>query len=234
MNLPLPQLFYWGSRPKTLRHHLRWQKFLQQITIKQQRQGSPHRACCSSNLSTHSSKSQSCSWSGCQIHPLVGTEHRAASPTRCALEFARAMPALRLPSLAPSGLKIPSTEHLHARYLQRCSRTQGFPPDLHFQSVPSTSRGFIPPHQDGSWRQWANFLPWQAGAWWPHTWAVAQGALTEPREQQFHKEATSASNCGASVLLFLTLEWSPSASEVPHPQRSCSGSWAFLKTHTEV
>lgn len=75
-------------------HHLRWQKFLQQITIKQQRQGSPHTACCSSNLSTHSSKSQSCSWSGCQIHPLVGTEHRAASPTRCALEFARAMPAL--------------------------------------------------------------------------------------------------------------------------------------------
>lgn len=45
MNLPLPELFYWGSRPKTLCHHLRWQKFLQQITIKQQRQGSPHTAC---------------------------------------------------------------------------------------------------------------------------------------------------------------------------------------------
>lgn len=61
-------------------HHLRWQKFLQQIAIKQQRQGSSHTACCSSNLSTHSSKSQPCSWNGCQIHPLVGTEHRNSLP----------------------------------------------------------------------------------------------------------------------------------------------------------
>lgn len=127
--------------------------------MKQQRQGSPHTACrywqfgslSAAGVICHCSKSQPCSGNGCQTHPLVGTEHRTASPTPCALECARAhsapgaVTALGRPSGAPRGLKIPSTKHLHSRYLQRCKGEQRIAADLHFQLF--LSRAFLPPTQ---------------------------------------------------------------------------------------
>lgn len=66
----------------------------------------------------------------------------------------------------------------------------GIPSRSAFPVSPKHEQGIHPSPavQAGSRRKWANFLPWQAGARGPHG-AVAQGALTEPREQQFHKES---------------------------------------------
>lgn len=146
MNLPLLELFNWESRPKKLCHHLRWQKFLQQRTIQQQRQGSPHTACCYWQFGSaavvicqHTPQNPSPAPAvGAKFIPWWVQNTGTASPTPCARCFARAAPAPsapRLPSLAPQPGD-PHSEHLQPRHLQRCSSAQGAE-DL-FQSCTSS------------------------------------------------------------------------------------------------
>lgn len=230
MNLPLPELFYWGSRPKTLHHHLRWQKFLQQIAIKQQRQGSPHTACCSSHLSTHSSKSQPCSWNGCQIHPLVGTEHRNSLPhTLCSRVCQGITSSQRYDSTqAPfpcsqHTLKIPQHQPPAFQVFTQVQQDTGICSTPAFPVSPKHEQGVIPPHQlrlgaEGSVQ---TSFPGSRGS--VSTLSCGTGSsnsLRNPLQPQA-VELQSRS--------FWPLSGSPSASEVPHLQRACSGSWAFLK-----
>lgn len=193
MNLPLPELFLWESRPKMLCHHLRWQKFLQQRTIQQQRQGSPHTACCYWQFGSaavvicqHTPQNPSPAPAvGAKFIPWWVQNTGTASPTPCARCFARAAPApsavaaARLPSLAPSSLEIP-TEHLQPRYYRAAAGHRE-------QSIYSR----YPKHEQGSPPSW----PLQAGAEevsrFPslpgrgsdHPELLAQGTWPEPQEQ---------------------------------------------------
>lgn len=196
MNLPLAELFNWGSRPIMLGHHLRGQKFLQQTRIKQQRQGSPHRACHSwqfgllsaaAVICQHSSKSQPCSWNGCQTQPLVGTEHRTASPTLCALQFARASSA---PSargaqapfpLLPAGWRSPTQSSCTPGIYRGAAEQeeQWIYSRSAFPVIPSMSKGFIPPDQFRLGLMEVGKLPSLPSRGLVPT----QGALTEPQEQ---------------------------------------------------
>lgn len=106
--------------------------------------------CCSSNLSTHSSKSQPCSCSGCQIHPLVGTEHRNSLPhtlcsvlcqgstsSQCTQAPFPCSPAWRSPQRAPAAQAFTEVQQLHRE--QRIYSRAALPVS------PSMSGGFLPP-----------------------------------------------------------------------------------------
>lgn len=133
--------------------------------------------CCSSNLSTHSSKPQPCSWNGCQIHALVGTEHRNSLPHTLCSDSAQ------LPSPAPSTLKMPqhwAPASQGFTEVQQHRGGRGFIPDLHFQFSQAGAG------DSSLLTNWANFLPCQVSLpsfpWWPHR-AAGTGSINEPQEQ---------------------------------------------------
>lgn len=76
-----------------------------------------------------------------------------ASPTPCALEFARASPApsamtaLRLPSLAPSTLKIPQHQPPAFQVFTQVQQDTGICSTAAFPVSPKHEQGVIPPHQ---------------------------------------------------------------------------------------
>lgn len=179
-------------------HHLRWQKFLQQTAIKQQRQGSPQAACRYRQFGSLSAAAVICQHTPQNPSPAPGTGAKhspwwvqntgTASPTLCApvcqgIISSQSVTALRQPSLAPSTLTIPST----------CSPGiyRGAAEDLLqicISSYPKTSRGFTPPDQFRLGLREAGKAPSL-----PSRGSVTtQGALTEPQEQQFHKGIPSA------------------------------------------
>lgn len=124
--------------------------------------------------------------------------------------------------LLPADWRSPNKEKLHSRYLQRCSRTG----ELRIYSrsafpvIPSMSRGFFLPDQFRLGLREVGKLPCQGGGQWP-------GVLSS----NSIKESPSASPVGLQPCFFWPLSDSPSASEVPHLQPSCSGTEPSLK-HT--
>lgn len=193
MNLPLPELFYWGSRPKMLGHHLRWQKFLQQTRIKQQRQGSPHRACLYWQFGLLSAAVVICQHTPQNPSPAPGmgakhspwwVQNTEQPPSHSVLyslpghHHSQCWQCSGSLPLLPADWRSPNKEKLHSRYLQRCSRTG----ELRIYSrsafpvIPSMSRGFFPPDQFRLGLREVGKLPCQGGGQWP-------GVLTEPQEQ---------------------------------------------------
>lgn len=90
-------------------HHLRWQKFLQQVTIKQQ----PHAACRYWQFGLLSAAVVICQHTPQNPSPAPGMGAKCipwwvqntgtASPRACALEFASAVTVLSSPPLLPAG-----------------------------------------------------------------------------------------------------------------------------------
>lgn len=185
MNLPLPELFYWGSRPKMLRHHLRWQKFLQQVTIQQQRQGSPHTACCYWQFGSaavvicqHTPQNPSPAPAmGAKYIPWWVQNTGTASPTPCALVCQGIISSQCCDSAQapfPCSSRSPTLSTYIPGIYRGCSGTQGAE---HFIQICISS---YPKHEQGIHPSW----PVQAGAEEKfHTKLLAQGALTEPEEQ---------------------------------------------------
>lgn len=147
--------------------------------------------CCSSNLSTHSSKSQPCSCSGCQIHPLVGTEHRNSLPhtlcsvlcqgstsSQCTQAPLPCSPAWRSPQRAPAAQAFTEVQHY--------TGSRGFIPELHFQLAQARA-GDSSLLTTSGWGEEVSTFPSLPSRGCDHTELLAQGTGTEPQEQQFPK-----------------------------------------------
>lgn len=232
MNLPLPELFYWGSRPKNV---LSPSQMAEVCTAnkKHQRQGSPHRACRCWQLGSLSAAAVICQHTpqnpspapamGAKYIPWWVQNTGTASPTLCALEFARAsqLPALwqrsgSLP-LLPADWRWPNTEPLHPRDLQRGCRIYS---RSAFPVIPSMSRGFTPPDQFRPGLRELSKLP---SLPWPHR---------EPQEKRFLKGTPFSLACGTSAPLFVTLEWLTECFRGATPAAIVLWNWAFLNTRS--